>query len=396
MKEFFNSIFSDDFIPKREPTDRKNNLVLYACILPLLIFIIYMDVVSHGVGLTWHFILVKTVLLLTVIVGFIFTYFEIAINVWPVVMAFYMLTYSVYGTFYIHFDYCLSFLELYLAISIFFRFSKKSYFLLMLWGGVLNFLTLEFMQEPTFVKEGMSIKPILFLLTCIIYYLSMVLFYFVTKKREDLAALHEKFALIGKQSSYVFHEIKKPVSRLMTSDAYVSNDIQQINNILLHIELMLNNPDGFRKSFTYFNLRNIFSKLESEFGDYLAEYKIEFNYPKDERIVFAHETLLFQVFKNLFVNAVEAIAENRNHEQKNSIAIEYGTYNDKIFIKFSNTGSMISRTDRENIFNPFYTTKKPSTNNGLGLSFCKNIIEGHEGKISLNITDSGPSFQILL
>jgi signal transduction histidine kinase len=224
----------------------------------------------------------------------------------------------------------------------------------------------------------------------------MVLFYFVTKKREDLAALHEKFALIGKQSSYVFHEIKKPVSRLMTSDAYVSNDIQQINNILLHIELMLNNPDGFRKSFTYFNLRNIFSKLESEFGDYLAEYKIEFNYPKDERIVFAHETLLFQVFKNLFVNAVEAIAENRNHEQKNSIAIEYGTYNDKIFIKFSNTGSMISRTDRENIFNPFYTTKKPSTNNGLGLSFCKNIIEGHEGKISLNITDSGPSFQILL
>lgn len=396
MKDFITQIISDDFFPKVSLEDRKSNLVLYSWIFPLLVFIIYMDLTSHGVKLSWHFILVKTLLLLTVVFAFIFTYYKKAINVWPVVMAFYMLTYSVYGVFYINFDYCYSFLELYFAISIFFKFSKKTYFLLMLWGGILNFITLKYMPEPDFIKPGMSFKPAMYLMTFIIYYLSILLFYFVTKKRDEVAALQEKFALIGKQSSYVFHEIKKPISRLMSTEVNANNDIQQISNILLQIELMLNNPDVFKRSFNHFDLKNVFLRLSKEFEDYFSMYKIEYFYPERGVTVLGNEGLLYQVFKNLIMNAIEAIKDQRGPDDTNTIKIEYISEknNTKTLIKFSNTGSTIPKSASETIFNPFYSTKSSVSNNGLGLSFCKNIIEGHEGSIEVQCEKDGPAFFI--
>lgn len=398
MLDFVIQIFKDDFFPKVSSEDRKSNLILYAWIFLLLIFIIYMDLVSHGVAISWHFVTVKAFLLLTVILAFVFTYIGKAINIWPVIMAFYMLTYSVYGVFYINFDYCYSFLELYFAISIFFKFSKKTYFLLMLWGGFLNVLTLKYMPEPDFIKPGMSFKPPMYLMSFIIYYLSILVFYLVTKKREELAALHEKFALIGKQSSFVFHEIKKPINRLMSSEVQMSSDIKQINNILLQIELMLNNPQSFKQSFVYFELGIIFYNLKNEFEDYFHLYKIEFHYPEEEKTILANEGLIYQVFKNLVMNAIEAIIGNRRESDTNIISVTYlaNKKDGKVLIQFSNTGSSITRTDKENIFNPFYTTKKELNNNGLGLSFCKNIIEGHEGTIEVNCEKDAAVFLLTL
>jgi signal transduction histidine kinase len=79
------------------------------------------------------------------------------------------------------------------------------------------------------------------------------------------------------------------------------------------------------------------------------------------------------------------------------IKISYEKSNDgKILISFKNTGSKISSEISDKIFSAFYTTKKSSTNNGLGLSFCKTIIEAHNGKIILSNHKSGPEFNITI
>jgi signal transduction histidine kinase len=220
----------------------------------------------------------------------------------------------------------------------------------------------------------------------------------VTKKRDEIFELQEKFALIGKQSSYVFHEIKKQINRLLSSSKDIDTDIHLISNILLNIELMLKNPESFKESFNHFKLNLLFLRLESEFTDYFTEYNIKFVYPTHDCDLHANEGLIYQVFKNLIVNAIEAIIANKISDESQSITINYLEKNNenKISLIFANTGSQISKLNHENIFNPFYSTKNNGKNNGLGLSFCKNIIEGHQGTIEFKPGKSGPEFLITI
>ncbi len=57
--------------------------------------------------------------------------------------------------------------------------------------------------------------------------------------------------------------------------------------------------------------------------------------------------------------------------------------------EISDNGSGIGNASYEDVFEPFYTTDESRTVAGLGLSICKSIIEGHEGKIWAAPNDGG-------
>ena len=54
-------------------------------------------------------------------------------------------------------------------------------------------------------------------------------------------------------------------------------------------------------------------------------------------------------------------------------------------IMVADRGKGIDPATRERIFEPFYSTKKRGT--GLGLAIVKQIVERHEGRISVNSED---------
>ncbi|WP_416306137.1 sensor histidine kinase [Neptunicella sp. SCSIO 80796] len=91
----------------------------------------------------------------------------------------------------------------------------------------------------------------------------------------------------------------------------------------------------------------------------------------------ADQTLLQQVFINLIKNAIEAGADK--------IQLEYRYVNQQQQFDIRDNGSGILNTD--NLFVPLYTTK--ASGQGIGLSFCKNIVEQQGGKIELS-NNSGP------
>jgi len=102
--------------------------------------------------------------------------------------------------------------------------------------------------------------------------------------------------------------------------------------------------------------------------------------------IWADETLLTQVLINLIKNSKEA---NATH-----IVVNIDENSRYHLVKLSDNGHGL--TNMENIFVPLYSTK--THGQGIGLVFCRNIIEQHKGKIELiNNPISGVSvkFQIL-
>jgi nitrogen fixation/metabolism regulation signal transduction histidine kinase len=93
-------------------------------------------------------------------------------------------------------------------------------------------------------------------------------------------------------------------------------------------------------------------------------------------------SFLAQVFINLLKNAKEADASTVNiniKTEKNSQVMSQKVYGNIISIEVIDNGHGFSNLG--NLFVPLYSTKEQGQ--GIGLSFCRNIIEQHHGTINL-------------
>src|SRR5262249_3239383 len=100
---------------------------------------------------------------------------------------------------------------------------------------------------------------------------------------------------------------------------------------------------------------------------------------------------MVQVIVNLLQNAADAMARS----EKRVISIASRTENDVIKIAISDTGSGISAGNLQQIFEPFFTTKG-ERGPVLGLLIAKQLVEGHNGSITVETGSRGTTFVISL
>ncbi len=136
-------------------------------------------------------------------------------------------------------------------------------------------------------------------------------------------------------------------------------------------------------------------QLSKVFVDEIIQNSIDkINVPDDVEIIVSEnkikincdEDKLDAVFINLLVNSIQAMHEG------GKIEILINEEDNMIILKFIDSGEGISDEDLDKVFEPLYTTKQKGT--GLGLASCRNIIEQHQGEIS--ITNNPTTFIIKL
>ena len=91
-------------------------------------------------------------------------------------------------------------------------------------------------------------------------------------------------------------------------------------------------------------------------------------------MIYADEGQISQIFINLIKNALQAGAKNI------VISARMGKEDD-VVVQVANDGEPIPVSAQEQIFIPFYTTKKEGS--GIGLSLARQIMRNHNGSIEL-------------
>ena len=111
-----------------------------------------------------------------------------------------------------------------------------------------------------------------------------------------------------------------------------------------------------------------------------------FRAEEDDLIIYADEGQISQILINLIKNALQAGAKHID------ITARMGK-DDEVIVQVANDGEPIPVSAQEQIFIPFYTTKKEGS--GIGLSISRQIMRNHNGSIELLRSDAaGTVFEL--
>lgn len=235
-----------------------------------------------------------------------------------------------------------------------------------------------------------------------------------TKKLEETQATliqSEKMSALGQFSAGVAHEIKNPLTGVLTYIKLMQKNIQE-NKINLQdfknrlsimeqetercVKIIKNLLDFAKQSEPSFKDTEINTLLESSLSliqhhAELENVKIVKKLSSDLPTVKVDPDQIQQVFVNIILNAIQAMQPSGG-----TLTIETGRYGEEgIYVKFTDTGCGISEENMKKLFTPFFTTKPKGS--GLGLAVCYGIIEKHRGKIEVESKlGEGTSFTIIL
>ena len=88
-----------------------------------------------------------------------------------------------------------------------------------------------------------------------------------------------------------------------------------------------------------------------------------------------------QALTNLLKNAVEAIEGRTNSSEIGKVQLSMAIDNEEISVMVDDNGHGLPRANREQLTDPYFTTRDSGT--GLGLAIVRKIMEDHNGRVEL-------------
>ncbi len=230
-----------------------------------------------------------------------------------------------------------------------------------------------------------------------------------TNRRLELAQAEarrsERLAALGQLSAGLAHEIRNPLGVIKGSAEMLTQKLQASDELARelagYISTEVNRLSALVTEFLDFarplhaqpypaDLTALLDRvLQIVAGRFPSEaVRIERHYAAGLPAVALDESLCEQAFLNLVQNAYEAM-QDAGHPGTLRVEVQPTTKDDRkgVELRLADTGPGVPEEMREEIFNPFVTTKK--TGVGLGLSIVSKIVDGHHGSILVENAPAG-------
>jgi two-component system, NtrC family, sensor kinase len=214
----------------------------------------------------------------------------------------------------------------------------------------------------------------------------------------------EKLASIGTLASGVAHEVNNPLAGIMNCISRIKKHPEKKAEAEMYLELMeqaamkmeavIKNLLNFaRKPDTTKEVVNLHKTLNK--AVMLAQHRLKKENINlqglssiDETVeIMANANQMEQVFLNIILNGIDAIAERRNIETELigliRVSMEPSQQKSLFIIAFSDNGTGIPEENLSKVTDPFFTTKPPGKGTGLGLSVSLNIVRDHNGEMEI-------------
>lgn len=196
---------------------------------------------------------------------------------------------------------------------------------------------------------------------------------------------------MGQMAAAISHELRNPLSGIKVASEYlmrklnnhpdaidiimnIHNEVIFANNIITNI---LEHARIGKPSLENVHIKRVIEEAILTIAQQGSFNNIEIkkNIPENLPEQYLDILQLKQVLMNMFINAAEAMVGG------GYLTINVLKKNEQIIIEISDTGVGIEKDNLDKLFEPFFSTKVKGV--GLGLAICKEIIENHKGRITV-------------
>jgi signal transduction histidine kinase len=230
------------------------------------------------------------------------------------------------------------------------------------------------------------------------------------EQAQEEARRSERLAALGQLSAGLAHELRNPLAvikgsaetltrKLASSDpittelaGYISSEVNRMNALVTRF-LDFARPHQLEKHQEQIPplIERALKLAHDRWPD--AKVEVERQFAADLPEVTLDGDLIERVFTNLALNAYEAMGTGGGKLRVAAVPSSEGKSG--VEITFEDSGPGIPAEQREQIFNPFFTTKE--TGVGLGLSIVSKIVDDHRGWIRVTSEPGkGACFQVFL
>ncbi len=166
----------------------------------------------------------------------------------------------------------------------------------------------------------------------------------------------------------------KPICLMEEQSVYMKEMLEDLMELIRHREIKKDKID------VNISIQRAINLLADELRIRRVDWDLILT--EDLPAVYADAVHLQQVFMNVVINALQAMAElPRGSRRYLKITSEFATHTSEVVISFQDTGPGLSVEDQRQIFEPFFSTKTKGA--GIGLALCKDLIAEHGGSIDV-------------
>lgn len=200
---------------------------------------------------------------------------------------------------------------------------------------------------------------------------------------------NDKLSLIGDLSVKMAHDVRNPLTVLKTQiDLMKLQFSKNENAIMLDSVKRMDRAismitDQFDDILHFLKEDSIYEFEENSILEIIKGSLFGIKVPNNVSIVWSQNDVVISCDKNKIQRVIANIIQNAIHatEGDGAISMQIIEQNQSILVKIIDSGPGIEDKIMNKIFDPLFTSKKHGT--GLGLTICKQIIDGHGGNITV-------------